>query len=42
MQLRGRGRFGQLVVYQTTCEIYVKVSDYEECEFLIRQMEEMG
>ncbi len=41
-QLRGRGRFGQLEEYQTTYEIYVKVSDYEECEFLIRQMKEMG
>lgn len=38
LQARGRGRFGQLSEYQTTYEIYVKASDYEECEFLIRQM----
>ena len=37
---RGRGSFGQLSEYQTTYEIYVRASDYEECEFLMRQMGE--
>lgn len=39
-QARGRGSFGQLSEYQTTYEIYVRASDYEECEFLMRQMGE--
>ena len=40
-QARGRGSLGQLSEYQTTYEIYVRASDYEECEFLMRQMGEM-
>lgn len=40
-QARGRGDLGQLSEYQTTYEIYVRASDYEECEFLMRQMGEM-
>ena len=39
-QARGRGSLGQLSEYQTTYEIYVRASDYEECEFLMRQMGE--
>ena len=40
-QARGRGSLGQLSEYQTTYEIYVRASDYEECEFLMRHMGEM-